>query len=202
MKTSHVFSIAFLLAACSAPSWAVPIVGSEDPINNSAQFDYSVQSGFDLRVALQNTSSYDARITGFGFDIAGGSALGLWSVSGTLNDDAWQFAFDALPGADDRDAFAITGANLWGGSTNDGIKVGGTGVFDFLGLFDSDLSVSNIVVRFQRTGPNGEGSDKGYECASGCTPPTTQVPEPASLALFGAGIAALGFTKRRRRAAQ
>jgi len=199
---SQIFSAGLLLAALSAPSWAVPIVGSEDPANNSAQFGYSVQSGIDLRVTLENTSSYDARITGFGFDLDGGSAFGLWSVHGTLDDAAWQFSYDAIPGADDRDAFAITGANLWGGNTNDGIKVGGTGVFEFLGLFKSELSVSNIVVRFQRTGRDGEGSDKGYACTSSCSPPASQVPEPASLALFGVGIAALGFAKRWRRAAQ
>src|SRR5262245_2489745 len=107
MKTSQVVSVGLLLAAFSTPSWAVPIVGSDDPAHNSAQFGYSVQSSFDLRVTLQNTSSYDARITGFGFDLDGGTAYGLWSVSGTLDNDAWSFAYDAIPGSDDRDAFAI-----------------------------------------------------------------------------------------------
>jgi hypothetical protein len=191
-----------LFAAFSAPSWAVPVAGSEDPTNNKAQFGYSVESPFDLRVTLKNTSNYDARITGFGFDLDGGSAFGLWSVSGTLDNDAWHFSYDAIPGSDDRDVFAITGANLWGGNTNDGIKVGSTGVFDFWGTFQSNLTLSNIVVRFQNTGRYGGGSDKGYLCTSSCGSTTTQVPEPASLALFGVGIAALGFVKRRRRTAR
>jgi len=202
MKKSHSLSLVCLLAAFSAPSWAVPIVGSDDSVNNTAQFGYSVQNGFDLRVTLKNTSSYDARVTGFGFDLDGGSAYGLWSVSGTLDNDAWNFSYDAIPGSDDRDAFAITGPNLWGGSPNDGIKVGATGIFDFWGTFQSNASVSNIVVRFQNTGRNGQGSDKGYACTASCAPPMTQVPEPTSLALLGAGIAVLGFAKRRRRAAQ
>ena len=200
MKTSHTVSFALLLAAFSAPSWAIPVLGSEDPANNSAQFGYSVESPIDLRVTLKNTSSYDARITGFGFDLDGGSAFGLWSVSGTLDNDAWSFSYDAIPGSDDRDAFAITGANLWGGNTNDGIKVGSTGIFDFWGSFQSNLSVSNIVVRFQNTGRNGGDSDKAYACSPSCSPTTTQVPEPTSLALLGAGVAALGFVSRRRAA--
>lgn len=201
MKKSHDISLVFLLAAFSAPSWAVPIVGSDDSVNSSAQFGYSVQNAFDLRITLKNTSSYDARVTGFGFDLDGGSAYGLWSVSGTLDNDAWSFSYDAIPGSDDRDAFAITGPNLWGGSSNHGIKVGATGIFDFLGVFQSNASVSNIVVRFQNTGRDGQGSDKGYACTASCAPPMTQVPEPTSLALLGAGVAALGFAKRRRRAA-
>jgi len=199
MKTRHIVSMGLLLAAFSGPSWAIPIVGSDDPLNNSAELDYSVQSGTDLQVTLKNTSNYDARITGFGFDIDGGSASGLWSVSGTLNDSAWAFSYDAIPGSDDRDAFAITGANLWGGSTNDGIKVGATGIFDFLGLFGSNLTVSNIVVRFQGGGLDGTVGDRGYVCTS-CRL-TTQVPEPTSLALLGAGFAILGFARRRRTAA-
>ena len=36
---------------------------------------------------------------------------------------------------------------------------------------------------------------------SGTTPPPTHIPEPATLALFGVGLAGLGFLRRRKRAA-
>jgi hypothetical protein len=108
MKKSHSLSLVCLLAAFSAPSWAVPIVGSDDSVNNSAQLGYSVQNGLDLRLTLKNTSSYDARVTGFGFDLDGGSAYGLWSVSGTLDNDAGSPPTTRSPvGRPGR--FAITG---------------------------------------------------------------------------------------------
>jgi hypothetical protein len=200
MKTISAFGT-LLLAALSAPSWAIPIVGDTDPANNSGDFNFEIASPFELRVGLQNTSNFDARITGFGFDINHGLALGLWSVSGTLDNNSWNFSFDAIPGPDDRDAFAITGANLWGGQPNDGISVGSTGLFSFLGLFANDLTISNVAVRFQQTGPRGQGSDKGFGCATACvpTPPPTNVPEPATLMLFGVGLAILGGVATRRR---
>jgi hypothetical protein len=57
MKKSHAVSLALLLTAVSTPSWAIPIVGTEDPAHNSAQFGYSVESCLDISVNLKNTSS-------------------------------------------------------------------------------------------------------------------------------------------------
>jgi len=195
----RLFAVAFLTV--SSPCWAVLIVGETDPLNNTAIFDHLVVNANLLQVDLENTSNFDARITAFGFDISDGTASGLASVSGTLDNSGWTFALNTNTGGEgDRDAFAITGANFVGGDPLDGIAVSSTGVFSFSGTFGGMLSISDILVRFQRTGADGEGSDRGHPCVVDCDPPTT-VAEPSTLGLLGLSLTFLGFVSRRRRPA-
>ena len=199
-KTVGFVSAAALLAVLCAPASAIPITGIEDPLNNNGEFNFSVENLVKLRVEVGNTSNYNARITGFGFDITDGIAVALWSVTGTLDDGDWRFAYGGFPRNAEFEAFAITGPNLNGGDPRSGIAVGSTGVFDFAGLFSSSLSVSNLLARFQQTGADGEGSDRGILCTNGCAP--TQIDEPNGSLLTATGIGLLmlvGVARVRRR---
>jgi hypothetical protein len=183
MRNLKAVAAVTFLAAFAGSASAIPIVGSSDPFNNTADFNYDQLDATTLRVSLTNTSNYDARITGFAFDLYHGFAVGLGSVTGTLDNDDWHFSFT---GPETLEAYAITGPNLWGGDPRSGIAVNLTGVFDFLGLFGEDVALQNVLVRFQQTGADGEGSDKGYACTSSCTP--TRVPEPSAMTLLGLGL--------------
>jgi hypothetical protein len=201
-KTVGLVSAAALLAALCTPASAIPITGIEDPLNNNGEFNFSVENLVKLRVEVGNTSNYNARITGFGFDISDGIAVALWSVTGTLDDGHWRFAYGGFPRNAEFEAFAITGPNLNGGDPRSGIAVGSTGIFDFAGLFSSSLSVSNLLARFQQTGADGEGSDGGILCTNGCAPTLTQIDEPSAALLTATGIGLLmlvGVARVRRR---
>jgi hypothetical protein len=201
MKTNLIAVLAAAsLTGFAYPAVAIPILGSDDPANNRAELEFNRVNLLTLRVSLSNTSNYDARITGFGFDLFHGFTWDLLSVSGTLDDGDWRFSFT---GPASLEAYAITGPNLWGGDPNSGIAVNLTGIFDFLGVFGDDVALRNVLVRWQRTGSDGEGSDKGYGCTSNspCTP--TRVPEPSGIALLGLGLmlgaGVAGWRRRERR---
>ena len=162
-------------------------------------------SGTFISGTLTNTAPFDARVTGFGFDIGAGNLNGY--TSGSLTAPAGtNFTFSDgdlgnVPqfNSADLDFGYITGPNFAGGDPNDGLDnfamlsfiVNGS----FSGLTEEEIA-SSLFVRFQRVGENGQLSDVSTP-DSGL--PLTPVPEPASMMLLGSGLAILA---RRRYKAQ
>ena len=176
-------------------AFAVPIAGENEPENNTAEFTWEVVDS-NLDVTIDNTCNFNCLITGFQFtimdDVAGTD--GTITVTGTLDDSGWSLTTD-VTGCTATDC-AITGNNLNGGDPQDGIAAGGTGVFAFGGEFADPSNLADIMVRFQQTGSDGEGSDRGYVCEGDCKPPEVQ--EPGPLALLGLGLLAVGLRRELR----
>ncbi len=149
---------------------------------------------------ITNTSPFDARVTGIGFDLGAGNINGFTSanVAGFTFSDGNLGNVPQFNGAD-LDFGYTTGnsGNFNGGSPNNGLAPGASLTFTVSGAgFGNGLTeqqlANAIYVRFQRVGANGEGSDVGRTV-------NNPVPEPMTMILFGTGLAGIAARARRRR---
>lgn len=203
-----------LLLMTTAPARAATIVvfGASSPTDASATGTLTLSGGGNtLNLSLTNTSTFDGRITGLGFDLfagdfTGNNSSGLNGYTGTSSNPNFVFTDGSLGNVPQfsqavLDFGYVTGnsGNFSGGSPNDGLAPLQTANFmitgAFNGLTEAQLA-SALFVRFQRLGANGEGSDVGRGATVG-TPTPSAVPEPGSMILLGTGLlAALRARKR------
>lgn len=197
-----------LLNAATAKADTVQIVGN----TNGSLATATVTCSFNAQTntftfSIVNTSPFDARITGIGFDLPTGGNAGLNGFTGNVVFQPAGVGFefsDANLGNVSQfnnavlDFGFITGTNFAGGNPNDGlppgIDAGDAATFiisgsHFAGLTEDQI-YNSIYVRFQRVGANGQLSDVGT--------PGTPVPEPASVLLLGTGLVGVVGAARRK----
>jgi hypothetical protein len=192
-------------------TFSYTIVGDNFPAQISADFEWTVSSfAFDgtnttvvFDITVDNTSTINSELRAFSVvtlnpDAIGGTISGS-TIFDTLSVDlsppaseTFDVCASSAPtvncngigqqGLEEEDpADALTLSLIFGGNQT----VGGVNLTNFCG-------------RFQAVGPNSQDSDKACSTGENFTP----VPEPGSMALLGAGIAAVAARRARKRRSQ
>ena len=190
-------------------------VGTDPFLSAQARFTVTQWEGSSIvfRVDLANTSStgagYESRVTAFGFDVDGDVIPGT-SVSGAfskivLDDTVHAHGLaSALGGPVD---VCLKNGNSQGCESGQGGIAEGQSDVAMLTLkfatLPSSVALTNFFVRYQGVStPAAQGlAGVGVEACvdSGCDDVERPVPEPTTLALFGAGLIGASYLRRRRR---
>jgi hypothetical protein len=195
----------FVLMALASVAHAdtVTITGTSTGVLSTATLTTTFDDATNtFTFTITNTSPFDARITGIGFNIGSGNINGFSGANlagftfrdGDLG-NVPQFNGVVL----DFGFTTSNNGNFTNGFPNSGLAPGQSLTFTVTGAgFGDDLTAAllsqAIYVRFQRVGPNGEGSDVGRPGQ-----PNNPVPEPMTMILFGTGLAGVAARVRRQR---